>query len=462
MDTGLTKNVIIARSGCYEYGINELPKLNLSYESIPEGYRNRQTITVYTPSVTLIEAKELFERLPLTKEHPPVPVTPDNYSLYAKGWSGDSCEIVNVGNEVGIQSTCNLIDRDVLDYYDNDFRDVSPGYFAEYEWRDGVSPDGEEYQIVKTKILAVNHLAFTQSGRGGPEISMDSNYASLEYYSVRMTTDSNTPTFREVVEDIVEFKDEYNPDEIKAGLDAATALINAMPDSKEKAILTRVMKDFDNVKNYTSDSAKLAASTLADLFEELDKKIMEESTVLFGKKKKEATTDAEPPKPDEPPVDTSAEPAASDTPEEVVPPNEPATPPAEAPGPGVTPPDAPAAPVAAVAPAVMEVAQMPDDLSAIDDATLLAVLNGIVKCLKALEAVEPVAPVAEASVEPVTPDSDMPMEAEMETEDAGMDLEEKKDYTGDSIFTMHMGDSKNKVTKSLSDFTKENFGKGRK
>jgi hypothetical protein len=237
VDEKLERRVIIARSGVYKYGKNELPKLNLTRESIPEKYRDEDEFSVYTPSTTLIDAQDLFVKLPLTCEHPPEVVTPDNFTRYARGWTGDNTSIVNIpdSQEIGIESTCVLFDRDVLDYYDSDYREVSPGYFAEYEWNDGEAPDGEPYQIVKKKIVGVNHLAFTQSGRGGPEISMD----SLMY----MTTDSKEHGFKTIINDIVENAMTYDRDETKAAVDAAMGHIKRLPECKEKVTLTRIVQD---------------------------------------------------------------------------------------------------------------------------------------------------------------------------------------------------------------------------
>ncbi len=467
MDDRIERNVIIARSGCYDYGKEELACLNLTRDSVPEQHKDRDTFTVYTPANVLVAAKDLFAKLPIVIEHPVRHgnvVTPKNFGELAKGWSGDTVEIVPVEGtqEIGLGSTVNLLGIDALIYYECNVRDVSPGYWALYRWEDGTSPDGKEYQIIKYEIKEVNHLAFTQKGRGGPEISMDSaNLASLHYYSNRITCDSAQPTFKEMLRDIEENRLTYDSEELASGVDALLSVVNSMPDCKEKLTLTRIVQDFYDVKRFTGDSSfSLAAKTVLELYEELDKKIMEDSMGLFGKK---PTTDAAPPpepekKPDEAPA--AEEPAADTAP----PANVPTEPEAPAAAPGVAPvgPEAadPAAAVAPVAAAAMEVAAMPDDVSSLSDDQLRAFLNGVVKFLKSIAPGEAQEPEHQetAPAEPVT-DSVTPEGEGIPSMDSGVDLgKEDKVMTSDSIFRVSMGDSA-KPAKSFEDFNKELFGK---
>jgi len=466
LEDRIERNVIIARSGCYDYGKEELTNLNLTTDSIPSQYSDRTNFTVYTPATVLVAAKDLFTKLPIVVEHPVKfgnVVTPQNYGELAKGWSGDTVEIVPVEGteEIGLASTVNLLGLDALIYYECDVRDVSPGYWALYRWEDGTSPDGKEYQIVKYKIEKVNHLAFTQKGRGGPEISMD----SLVYYSNRITADSALPTFRQMIDDIVENRITYDSEEIKTGVDTVIGLVNSMPNCPEKLTLTRVLQDFYDVKRFTGDSSiREAAKTVTELYEALDKKIMEDSMGLFNKK---PTTDAEPVPPEKKPEDTppAAEPVAEAAPAAEAPANVPGESDESASGGvGVAPvgPEAAApgeSPAAApVAQAAMTVAQLPDDWSTLSDDQLLAALNCISQFIKTIapgEATEPAhQPDAAPVVDSVTPegegipsmDSEIPMD------------EEKKPTTDSVIFGMPLGDT-TKPTKSFADFNKELFGK---
>lgn len=455
----LERNVIIARSGVYYYGKEELERMtNLGRRSMPEEYADRDEFGVYTPAEVIIEAKDKFTKLPLTREHPPVAIGPDNFKQYAIGWSGDTAKIVPImeSKEIGVESTCVLIDREALVYYECNVRDVSPGYFARYRWESGISPDGQEYQIVKYSIDEANHLAFTQQGRGGPEISMD----SATYYENRLTMDSaSAPTFRAMMEDVLENVQTYDEDEIKTGIDAITERIDALPDCDEKAILTRVIKEFYRVKGFTGD-AKNAGNYVIDLFEQIDKKIMEDSMGLFSKK---PTTDAAPPEPEkeapapaptEAPADVPGEPEKDAVPGPGVAPTGPEAEPASEPaaGPGEAAPAA--APVAPVAQTAMEVAAMPDDVSTLSDEDLRAFLNGVVKFLKSIAPGEMKEPEHAEAPAPVT-DSVTP-------EGEGIpSMDSDDEITTDSVFSVFgrpVGDSTLGET-SLADLTRKMFSK---
>ena len=142
-DDRLERNVIIARSGVYPYRMQELRRMEgINIADIPEEFQDQEWFGVYTPAEVILEAQPLFVKLTITKEHPPEKITVDNWKKYAIGLSGETNEIVPVidSKEIGIRSTCTLMDREGLDYYDKDVRDVSPGYYAKYKWAPGFPP----------------------------------------------------------------------------------------------------------------------------------------------------------------------------------------------------------------------------------------------------------------------------------------------------------------------------------
>jgi hypothetical protein len=450
----IERNVIIARSGVYPYQRGELEALKLSPPT-----EIKDVYFVYRPAIVLANNKDKFIKLPLTKEHPMVKdgdqykvvmVTPENYKDFSIGWSGDTASVVMMSDsqKIGIQSTCQLLDESALSYYDNGVRDVSPGYFASFEWAKGTTVDGEDYDIIMTDIDEVNHLAFTQRGRGGQGVAMDSDLslANLSYYSNRLVTDSDIASFRDMIADIVEYRGEYEDDEIKIGVMELLKLCDNMTECEEKAILKIIIKDFYNVKNAFSgdEAAKVAADLVAGRYESLDSKIMEDSMKLFGKAK-------------------DAEPIPAEK-EKEAPPAAPAAP--EAPPAAPAEPAPPAAPVAAAA---MEVAEMPDDVSSLDDPNLLRCLNGVVKALKALmpgEVAEPEhqeAPAAAPAAPPAT-DSGEEVEKEVKDNDGKSDrqeeLENKKGSPMDSMYRMPMSRPVQQ-TKGIDAFM-ANLKKGRK
>lgn len=173
----LHKNVAIAKSGIYQYHITELGGLFDNNVEIPNQHKSRTIFNVYRPKEVLKDAKNLFVQLPLTREHPEDFVTPDNIKDEKTGWigwTGDSSTvaILETDSEITINSTLNIVDKIGMKSYDRGIREVSPGYAADFNWKDGVDKNGTEYQIVMTKINEVNHLALVDNGRGGKDASI--------------------------------------------------------------------------------------------------------------------------------------------------------------------------------------------------------------------------------------------------------------------------------------------------
>lgn len=168
------KSVAIAKSGIYQYHVSELPNLGLN--DIPEQHRSRTMFNVLRPAEVLKDAKDLFIELPLTLEHPDVMVTAENIKSKEVnwiGWTGDSSDVVLLEDkdEITINSTLSIMDKDGVDAYDSNVREVSPGYDANFIWKDCKYRD-TDVQIVMTKIKEVNHLAVVEQGRGGKDASI--------------------------------------------------------------------------------------------------------------------------------------------------------------------------------------------------------------------------------------------------------------------------------------------------
>ena len=175
--TKMHKKVAIAKSGIYQYHISELGGLFDGNIQIPEQHKSRTIFNVYRPAEVLRDAKSLFIQLPLTREHPEDFVTPENIRDEKTGWigwTGDSShvEILEDQGEVTINSTLNIVEKTGLRAYDHGIKEVSPGYIADFVWKDGLDKNNTQYQIVMTKINEVNHLALVDMGRGGKDASI--------------------------------------------------------------------------------------------------------------------------------------------------------------------------------------------------------------------------------------------------------------------------------------------------
>lgn len=167
------KNIRIAISGIYDYAQEELPTLRLKGpgQGAPNWVENKRIYKVYRPAAVLAAACDKFKMLPLTHNHPQVPVDGQNFRDLAIGYTGEApwVDYLDGKDEVGIRSTVMLYDDEALDAYERGEIQLSPGYIANFEWRKGTDPHGQEYDIVMTVITEVNHLALLKAGRGGED-----------------------------------------------------------------------------------------------------------------------------------------------------------------------------------------------------------------------------------------------------------------------------------------------------
>jgi uncharacterized protein len=147
----------VARSGIQEYLGHEVGKPHLG------------TVKVWRPESEVF-AKDSVKSLPgkpICIEHPPVPVTSDNWKDYAVGSVGD--EVLREGEFLRVPLM--LMDSKAIAEVRNGRAELSVGYSAELQWGDGVTPDGQPYNAKQTTIRA-NHVAITHTARGGPKLRM--------------------------------------------------------------------------------------------------------------------------------------------------------------------------------------------------------------------------------------------------------------------------------------------------
>lgn len=135
----------------------------------PTWVEKKQIYKVYRPAAVLATACDKFKLLPLTHHHPQAPVDGQNFRDLTVGYTGENpwVDYLDGKNEVGIRSTVMLYDDEALDAYERGEIQLSPGYIATFEWQQGKSPNGQDYDIIMREITDVNHLALLPAGRGG-------------------------------------------------------------------------------------------------------------------------------------------------------------------------------------------------------------------------------------------------------------------------------------------------------
>lgn len=165
------KNIRIAVSGIYDYALEEIPSLRLPMpgHGAPDWVEEKRIYKVYRPAETLRRACDKFKMLPLTHHHPQSPVNEQNFRDLTIGYTGENpfIDYIKDKDEVGIRSNVMLCDQEAMDSYNRGEIQLSPGYVAEFEWKKGTDPHGNEYDIIMKEITDVNHLALLPAGRGG-------------------------------------------------------------------------------------------------------------------------------------------------------------------------------------------------------------------------------------------------------------------------------------------------------
>lgn len=169
----LCQDVPIARVGTLLYGRGEIP-VQANADGLIRIIRAPEE--VFHDNAILS-----FAGKPVTDEHPPQKVTPDNWKLYSKG------TVLNPHQGDGRTENSELLYADlliqdrqsILDVIQGK-REVSAGYDAEYEQ---VKPgEGKQHNIIG------NHVALVERGRCGPICSIGDNAMAKVHVASRTTT----------------------------------------------------------------------------------------------------------------------------------------------------------------------------------------------------------------------------------------------------------------------------------
>lgn len=168
-------DVPIARTGPQEYRAREL-----QLDGDPE-----RIITVNRHPEDVFEDATLasFEGKPITEDHPPENVGPENYAAYTKG------HVQNVRRQGDyIVADLYINDAQLADEVKNGLkREVSCGYLCNYV------PDGESYR--QTAIRG-NHVAVVPKGRAGREVAIKDAATQAEKGLKQMKKETKEALYR--------------------------------------------------------------------------------------------------------------------------------------------------------------------------------------------------------------------------------------------------------------------------
>ena len=129
--------------------------------------------------VTKNDSLNSLRRIPLTNNHPSVPVTSKNVKQYMVGVTGDRVNTRKDGELEFIDTEVTVMDTDAIIDVEAGKTEVSCGYECEVELTPGTF-NGQHYDAVQKNIV-YNHLAIVDRGRAGRQarFHLDSGDAEM-------------------------------------------------------------------------------------------------------------------------------------------------------------------------------------------------------------------------------------------------------------------------------------------
>ena len=125
------------------------------------------------------ESLVTLKNAPVTNEHPPEMVTPENYDTYAVGYTTDRVEV----NRDLVETDLIIAEADAIKAVeDGGKRELSSGYLADLIEEEG-SYNGVQYNY-RQKNIRYNHVALVDRGRAGPEVRLRMDSADAEMVSL--------------------------------------------------------------------------------------------------------------------------------------------------------------------------------------------------------------------------------------------------------------------------------------
>lgn len=255
------KEVILCRSGIQYYTREQLIASGLDLSELPV----KDSYAEYRPPAVVVKAKDLFKRLPLTKEHPEEWVDEDNWNKLAGGTTGEEVEVVAINDtDIGLKTTLVFNSKSLYSYYEKGNKEVSVGYLEKRE----IVRDNPNYDIVMLSIEDVNHCAITAAGRGGKSVAildsiiggMKSMKTGLFHFLKRKgkTEDSAAPFSPRVFAALDDAKDKEG-EEFEAVVSSVFDSVGCLKDGEQKEHLADMVRDvFSNPTEALANKEELS------------------------------------------------------------------------------------------------------------------------------------------------------------------------------------------------------------
>ena len=183
--------------------------------------------------------------------------------------------------EIGIKSTLDI--KDSADVIFTRERELSPGYVADYRWQGGISPTGEDFQIVCERINSVNHIAIVPEARGGSECrvmdggkGMAKIRSGLLWFAKKRMANVNdgsgdTDAFILMLEDVKKNRTIWTPEEFEGHVNSLLGMVQSLPDSEEKEKLKRFILDVPLLRDEDEATVSCCIETLQDFYYSLNR-----------------------------------------------------------------------------------------------------------------------------------------------------------------------------------------------
>ena len=282
----LEKSVAIARSGTQKYLRRELAALKVG--PIPTQHTDKKEFHVYRSAPLIADSKDLFTRKPFIYTHKAY-VDPNNFTDLVQGWIGDvaTVELNEAKTEAVIRADLTIGGQEAIDAYQGrGEREVSPLYFGKFEWKDGIAPDGQAYEIEMTELNAVNHVALVPAGRGGPDAAildgLDHDQGFLtgiwRYIKRFLGVKDEVPgTFRVRLTELAKLRASLTEDQMMEKASTLWDCIADIPYTDDLGLLQRYLGDIKGLSGADEKEAETYVKLVSDLYEKLDEQSLEET-----------------------------------------------------------------------------------------------------------------------------------------------------------------------------------------
>jgi hypothetical protein len=142
------------------------------YRGSEVGKPQMDIVRVYRPDSEVFDKASLqtYAFKPLTNDHPPEKVTADNHGKYGVGVAAN--DITRDGIYVRVGTVWQ--DGPTIKGIQDGKVELSVGYSTDLKWESGVTPQGEAYDAIQTKIR-INHIANVKAARGGDKLRVGDN-----------------------------------------------------------------------------------------------------------------------------------------------------------------------------------------------------------------------------------------------------------------------------------------------